>query len=540
MVVKIIGIQPYGAFCRLDEEWTGLMHISEISDRFVRRVADYFTIGDTIKATIIEVDTAKKRAKLSLRRNGKNRHRYAREQLRKKKEYRDKCRADFPVLQAKIAERVREIWLQEGEEMVKTDLTRLIDAIPFDKYAEKVREIERKMQDKTAAGSDYLGWREYPNEYNEKEIAYLIDLAAEYKSKYDVLVVVGIGGSYLGAKAAIEALNGLYPKKGMEIVYLGETFSPTYTKQVLDYLRGKNFAVNVISKSGTTLETSLAFRFLRSMLEKKYGQEEAKERVVATTDKENGSLIALARLKGYRTLYIPGDIGGRYSVITPVGLFPIACADIDVYEILSGAKRAYLDLRDSSLESNAAYRYAVARRYLYENGYKAEMMINYEPQMSAFNEWWKQLFGESEGKEKKGLLPVSAIFSTDLHSLGQFIQDGSPILFETTLRAKNFQDDLTIEKYNVNLDELNYLANKTLNYTQNVATLATLKAHFSTGKVPNIVLEYERMDAKTFGYLVYFFMRACAVSAYLNDVNPFNQPGVEVYKKNMREIMKGK
>lgn len=533
--VKIIGVQPYGAFAQLDDGYVGLIHISEISDKFVRSIEDYFKVGDYVNTEIIELDEAKHQVKLSLKRLTNNHRRFAKTQTYKRRPYHCKRLSDFPLLMANTEMNIQTEMNKGATTMIKIETTNKMD---LTSYQDQVTSIDNGMKNKTSEGSDYLGWYEYPNTFNEKEIANVISLAESFRSTYKILVVCGIGGSYLGARAAIEAIRGLYPQdQGMEIVYLGQTFSSNYTYQVLKYLEDKDFAVNVISKSGTTTETALAFRLLRELLVKKYGKEGARDRIVATTDKDKGALKDLARLEGYQTLVVPNDIGGRYSVLTPVGLFPIVCAGIDAHQMLLGAKRCYLDLVDPSLKSNAAYQYAVYRHMLYEQGYKAEMLVSYEPNMAMFNEWWKQLFGESEGKEGKGLLPTSAIFSTDLHSLGQFIQDGSKILFETILKQNKVVNDVTINKENVNLDELNCLAGKTLSFVQDKALNGTLQAHSVEGKVPNIIVNYDTMDAFNFGYLVYFFMRSCGMSAYLNGVNPFNQPGVEIYKKNMFKLL---
>ena len=536
--VKIVGIQPYGAFGQLDSNFTGLIHISEISDRYVRNIGDYFKVGDLVDAKIIEIDEVHRHVKLSLKRVESNRKRLS-ETTYRRKPYSCPKMGDFPIIYQNSVGILQQDLAKGADNMLKLNTQYCAIKPDFNKYQAQVSAIDQSMRDKTGAGNDYLGWYEYPNTFSEKEASGIDSLAAEFRSKYDVLVVCGIGGSYLGARAAIEAITGFFPvpHQGMKVVYLGNTFSSNYTKQVLDYLEHQNFAVNVISKSGTTTETALAFRLVRELLIKRYGKEEACKRIVATTDREKGCLRDLARLEGYQTLVVPNDIGGRYSVLTPVGLFPIACAGIDIHEMLLGSKKAYLDLNSPDLQSNVAYQYAVYRHELYTQGYKAEMLINYEPQMAMFNEWWKQLFGESEGKAGQGLLPTSAIFSTDLHSLGQFIQEGSKILFETVLKATEPIQDITLKKENVNLDELNYLAGKTLNYVQDKAQNGTLAAHAETGKVPNLVLEYPKMDAYNFGYLVYFFMRACGMSAYLGGVNPFNQPGVEIYKKNMFQLL---
>ncbi len=535
---KIVGVQHYGAFAQIGKDLVGLIHISEISEQFVRNVADYFAIGDEVEVMIIELDETTQRAKLSIKRLAKNGKRYRSIIPYHRKPYVCLKMENFAdvsdYMQANLEKMMKEV-----ESMLITLETKYCDIkIDEAKYQDRISDIHFKMNNKETLGNDFLGWLNYPNEFNEKEVAGLLKLAEDFSKNYQVLVVCGIGGSYLGARAAIEAINGLYPtNKGLEIVYLGNTFSPSYTSQVLEYLKDKNFAVNVISKSGTTTETSLAFRLLRQVLIEKYGPSETSKRIVATTDKEQGILHDLARQENYHLLVVPNDIGGRYSLLTPVGLFPMACAGIDVYELLLGAKKAWLDLQSELIAKNCAYQYALYRYELFKQGYQVEMLINYDPNLVMLAEWWKQLFAESEGKQGQGLLPVSACFSTDLHSLGQFIQAGSKILFETTLKADSYADDVSIPKEKNDTDQLNYLSNKSLSYINSQAYEGTIKAHFEVGKVPNLVLHYPKMDAFNFGYIVYFFMKACAMSAYLLDLNPFDQPGVEIYKKNMFQLL---
>ncbi|MGA0876154.1 MAG: glucose-6-phosphate isomerase, partial [Bacilli bacterium] len=350
--------------------------------------------------------------------------------------------------------------------------------------------------------------------------------------------VCGIGGSYLGARAVIEAIRGLLPstKKEIEIIYLGQTFSPTYTQQVLNYLEHKKFAINVISKSGTTTETSIAFRLLKALLEKKVGVAEARKAIFATTDKEKGALRSLANQEGYVTFNLPDDIGGRYSVLTAVGLLPIAVAGIDIQALMAGAKEAMTLYTSSQIETNLAVQYAIARHQLYEEK-SVEMFVTYEPQFAMIAEWLKQLFAESEGKENKGLLPGSVSFSTDLHSVGQFIQDGSPILFETVLFVKKPALDVSVPLNVQDADGLNYLAGRPLSFVNEKAYLGTLQAHVEEGQVPVILLTLDQMDAHHLGHLLYFFMKACAYSGYLLGINPFNQPGVEIYKRNMFRLL---
>ncbi|MDE6196105.1 MAG: glucose-6-phosphate isomerase, partial [Erysipelotrichaceae bacterium] len=321
------------------------------------------------------------------------------------------------------------------------------------------------------------------------------------------------------------------------ILFIGNTFSSTYIKQLLDYIKDKEVCVNVISKSGTTTETALAFRFLKQFMEEKYGKVEAAKRIVATTDKARGTLKAMADKEGYTTFVIPDDIGGRFSVITPVGLFPIAVAGIDIEALMKGVQKAYQDMDTSDLDKNPAYAYAVCRRILQNQGKDTEMLVSYEPQMAMLAEWWKQLFAESEGKDGKGVLPCSANFSTDLHSLGQFIQEGKKVLFETLLLVEKPMLDLTFPKDETDADQMNYLAGKSVDWVNKMACQGTLEAHVETGKVPNLILTMPDMSAESFGYMCYFFFRACAMTCYLLDINPFNQPGVEVYKKNMFRLL---
>ena len=403
-------------------------------------------------------------------------------------------------------------------------------------YQESVDRLHQQLMNKECLGNDYVGWVEWPNTYDQEEFARIKQTAVRMREMCDVFVVCGIGGSYLGARAAIEMINGLYANKKPEIIFIGNTFSSTYIAQVMEYIKDKEVCVNVISKSGTTTETSLAFRLLKQFMDEKY-KEQAKERIVATTDKARGVLKAVADQEGYETFVIPDDIGGRYSVITPVGLLPIAVAGIDIDAIMSGLKKAYEDLADSDLDHNAAYAYAVCRRILQNQGYDVEMLVSYELQMSMIAEWWKQLFGESEGKEGKGILPDSATFSTDLHSLGQFVQEGKKVLFETILMIDRPTQDITFPSDAQNLDQMNYLSGKSVDWVNKMAAQGTLEAHVNTGGVPNLILTLKDMSAESFGYMCYFFFRACAMTVLLLDVNPFNQPGVEVYKKNMFRLL---
>ena len=404
-------------------------------------------------------------------------------------------------------------------------------------YQDQVMRCHEALMNKTGKGNDFVGWVEWPNTYDKEEFSRIKQCAKRMRASCEVFVVCGIGGSYLGARAAIEMLNGLYGKDEIEIIFIGNTFSSTYIAQVLEHIKDKEVCVNVISKSGTTTETSLAFRLLKQFMEQKYGMQESVKRIVATTDCARGTLKALADEKGYETFVIPDDIGGRYSLITPVGLLPIAVAGIDIDALMDGLQQAYMDMSSADLNHNPAYRYAVARRILQNMGKDVEMLVSYEPSMSMVAEWWKQLFGESEGKEEKGILPGSATFSTDLHSLGQFIQEGKKVLFETLLLVEQPLLDLTFPTDEENKDNMNYLAGKSLHWVNQMAAQGTLQAHEESGHVPNLIITLPDMSAKSFGYMCYFFFRACAMTCYLLDINPFNQPGVEVYKKNMFRLL---
>ena len=421
--------------------------------------------------------------------------------------------------------------------MIKFDASHAMLTEDIMSYEDDVKRIHKMIHEKTGAGNDFLGWVDWINKYDKVEFQHIKEVANAVKDKAEVLLVCGIGGSYLGARASIEMIQGLYPKNKTEVIFIGNTFSSTYFKQVEEYIKDKSVVLNVISKSGTTTETAMAFRMLKQMMEKRYGKEECKERIIATTDKARGTLKSLADKEGYQTFVIPDDIGGRYSVITPVGLLPMAIMGIDIDEVYRGLKDAYNDLNNDNLATNPAYQYAVCRRILQNAGKDAEMLVAYEPQMQMVTEWWKQLFGESEGKDGKGILPCSAIFSTDLHSLGQFIQEGKKVLFETLLLVDRPMMDDVFPYDKDDEDSMNYLANKSFNWVNKMACEGTLEAHEVTGKVPNLIIHLNDMKEYTFGYMCYFFFIACAMSCYMLDINPFNQPGVEVYKKNMFKLL---
>lgn len=421
--------------------------------------------------------------------------------------------------------------------MMKLDLSHALLKEDVLSYQDVVTKYHEQLVNKTGKGNDFTGWVEWPNNYDKEEFDRIKSVAKDLRNKCEVFVVCGIGGSYLGSRAAIEMINGLYNKDKVEIVFMGNTFSSSYIKSVMDYIADKEVCVNVISKSGTTTETALAFRLLKQFMEEKYGKEEASKRIVATTDKARGTLKAIADKEGYETFVIPDDIGGRFSVITPVGLLPIAVAGIDIDAIMNGLAKGYQDFGDADLNKNIAYQYAVARRILENQGKDVEMLVSYEPQMNMVAEWWKQLFGESEGKEEKGNLPTSANFSTDLHSLGQFIQQGKKVLYETLLLVEQPTSDLEFPSDPDNADGMNYLSGKSVDWVNKMACKGTLEAHEVTGNVPNILITIPDMSAESFGYMCYFFFKACAISVYMLGVNPFDQPGVEVYKKNMFRLL---
>ena len=396
------------------------------------------------------------------------------------------------------------------------------------------------LTNKSGLGSDFLGWASLPADYDKEEFSRIKAAAERIKKNSEVFIVIGIGGSYLGARACIEALrSSLYNslrKDTPEIYFIGNTISPTYLNEVISLVEGRDFSVNVISKSGTTTEPALAFRVFRSLLEKKYGEEGARERIFATTDKKRGTLKELSDVKGYETFVIPDNVGGRFSVLTAVGLLPIAVAGCDIDALMNGAKAAMGDFNDPDIDKNDCYKYAAIRNILYRKGKDIEMLVAYEPSFAMMNEWFKQLFGESEGKDGKGLFPSSAVFSTDLHSLGQYIQDGSNVIFETVVQFGKAQKDFFIEKDPTNGDGLNFLSDQNMSVVNRKAFEGTVLAH-TEGGTPNIVLEVPELNEFELGYMIYFFEKACAISGYMLGVNPFDQPGVESYKKNMFALL---
>ena len=411
-----------------------------------------------------------------------------------------------------------------------------VDNDLINKTKEDVLKAHDVLRSKKGAGNDFLGWLDLPITYDRHEFVRIQEAAARIKAQSKVLLAIGIGGSYLGARSAIEMLKKYFNNDGVEVIFVGNQISSTYAVELLDYLKDKDFSINVISKSGTTTEPAIAFRIFKDYIDKRYGKEEARKRIYATTDKARGALKTLADAEGYEEFVVPDDVGGRFSVLTPVGLLPIAAAGIDIDEMMTGAKDAYLKYAEKDIEKNDALKYALVRNVLYRSGKKLEMLVNYEPRLNYFAEWWKQLYGESEGKDNKGIWITSASFSTDLHSLGQMIQQGERTIFETVISIDKPVADIKIEKTDDNLDGLNFLAGKGMDYVNKMAMEGTLIAHVDGG-VPNIRVTVPNVSAYTYGYMVYFFEIACGVSAYTLGVNPFNQPGVESYKKNMFALL---
>ena len=406
-------------------------------------------------------------------------------------------------------------------------------------YTAQVAAAQDTLVNGTGAGNDFLGWLNLPVDYDRDEFARIKQAAKKIQQTCDVLIVIGIGGSYLGARAAIEFVHGQFynqvrPEGIPEVYFAGNNISSSYLNDIIKMIGDRDFCINIISKSGTTTEPAIAFRELKKLCESKYGKEGARERIFATTDKERGALKKLADDEGYETFIVPDDIGGRFSVLTPVGLLPMAAAGLDIDAVMAGAAASREEYSHGSLHDCA--RYAALRNLLLFKGKSMEIMVNYEPSLVMLGEWLKQLFDESEGKDHKGLFVTSANFSTDLHSIGQFIQDGSRIMFETVLWVKEPRSEITIEHTEEDIDGLNYLAGQTVQHVNQKAYEGTLIAHMDGG-TPNIILEIDRTDAWHFGYLVYFFEKACGISGYLLGVNPFNQPGVEDYKKNMFALL---
>lgn len=430
--------------------------------------------------------------------------------------------------------------------MLKLDLSRTIGMVTEEELKNMAAFTKLALDitvEKTGPGSEFLGWVDLPIDYDKTEFDRVLKSAEKIKGDSDALVVIGIGGSYLGAKAAIEMLTHTFHnelpkdrKKGVNIYYLGHNMSSDYMNDFLEIIEGKDISVNIISKSGTTTEPAIAFRVMKKYMEDKYGKAEAARRIYATTDAKRGALKGLADQEGYESFVVPDAVGGRYSVLTAVGLLPIAAAGIDIVEMMAGAKDARELYLNQAYPENDCLRYAAARNILYRKGRETEILVNYEPKLSYFAEWWKQLYGESEGKDGKGIFPASVNFSTDLHSMGQYIQDGRRNLFETVLQVGRPNQDFEIPNDPADLDGLNFLAGKTLHEVNTNAFRGTVLAH-NDGNVPNLVLHVNELSARTFGEMVYFFELACAVSGYTLGVNPFNEPGVEAYKKNMFALL---
>ena len=429
-------------------------------------------------------------------------------------------------------------------ENLKLDLQNSgIDTKEIQEYSKKVKEIHEEIQKNKNNEDEFLGWIDLPENYDKEEFERIKKAAKKIQKDSDVLLVIGIGGSYLGARAVIESLtNSFYnmqekgKRKTPQIIYVGNTLSPNYIHDVIELIEDKDFSINVISKSGTTTEPAVAFRIFRELLEAKYDLKEARGRIFVTTDKEKGALKKLAIKENYQTFVIPDNIGGRYSVLTAVGLLPIAVAGIKIDKLMEGARQAREKYSDSSLKYNECYKYAVARNILYGNDKNIEILVNYEPKMHYMTEWWKQLYGESEGKDEKGIFPTGAEFTTDLHSLGQYIQEGRRNLFETVIKINTPENDMKVGLDEDDLDGLNYLTGKSIDYINKKAMEGTIEAHV-VGDVPNILIEMEKLDELNLGKLIYFFELACAMSGKILGVNPFNQPGVEKYKKNMFRLL---
>lgn len=410
----------------------------------------------------------------------------------------------------------------------------------YEALAPYVKTAHNVLHTGTGLGNDFIGWLHLPTDYDKEEFARIKAAAEKIKKNTDVFVVIGIGGSYLGARAAIEFIKSpnynALAKDVPQVYFTGNSISSNALSELIEICEGKDVSINMISKSGTTTEPAIAFRVFRELLEKKYGKEGARERIFCTTDKAKGTLKELATKEGYETFVVPDDVGGRYSVLTAVGLLPIAVAGADIDALMAGAAKAESEFDNDDIMTNDCYKYAALRNILYRKGKTTEILVSYEPAFALMNEWFKQLFGESEGKDNKGLFPASVIFSTDLHSMGQYIQDGRRNLFETVVLFNKCKREITLGTDPENVDGLNFLSGKTMDYVNKKAFEGTVLAH-TDGGVPNIVLNVEEMTETELGYLIYFFEKACAISGYLMGVNPFDQPGVESYKKNMFALL---
>ncbi|MBV1758921.1 MAG: glucose-6-phosphate isomerase [Dethiosulfatibacter sp.] len=404
----------------------------------------------------------------------------------------------------------------------------------------EVKKAHQKLYDRTGEGSDFLGWVDWPITYDKQEFERIIIASEKIREKSQVFLVVGIGGSYLGSKAALEAIKGNFYnqiiKDTPDIFFVGNNISSRYLMDILEIIKDKEICVNVISKSGTTTEPAVAFRIIKKMMEEKYGRAESARRIFATTDKNRGALLELAKKENYETFEIGDDIGGRYSVITPVGLLPMAVAGIDIRNFMLGAASGYESYKISNIDDNPCFKYAAYRNIMYSKGKKIEILANYEPSLTNFSEWWKQLFGESEGKDHKGIYPSSVNFTSDLHSMGQYIQDGERHIFETVIKIADQNQEILVPEDETDLDGLNYLSGKSLAYINEKALEGTFLAHVEGG-VPNCIISIDTIDSFNLGKLMYFFMVSCGISGYMLGVNPFNQPGVETYKENMFALL---
>ena len=428
--------------------------------------------------------------------------------------------------------------------MIKLNLENAkIDEKEIMQYKSQVEYIHKDLHRRAGDEDDFVGWLELPTNYDQEEFKRIKKAAQKIKKESDVLLVIGIGGSYLGARAVIDALTSSFTnmksdkkRKYPTILYAGNNLSPNYLNELIEILEDKDFSINVISKSGTTTEPAIAFRIFREILENKYGIDEARSRIYVTTDKERGALKTLSEMEGYERFVVPDNVGGRYSVLSAVGLLPIATAGIDIDRLMNGARVAQEKYSNSDLKYNECYRYAIARNILYKSDKLIEVLVNYEPKLHYFTEWWKQLYGESEGKDRKGIFPAGVDYTTDLHSMGQYVQDGRRILFETVINVKTPNLNIRLNSDDDNLDGLNYLAGKDLDYVNKKAMEGTIEAHV-TGGVPNIMVTIDELNEENIGELIYFFELACGISGNILGVNPFNQPGVEEYKKNMFRLL---
>ena len=430
--------------------------------------------------------------------------------------------------------------IEMSTKLVDKYLKGFVEEHEYKGIAEQVKTAHNLLHSGTGMGNDFLGWLTLPTDYDKEEFDRIKKAAEKIKKDTDVFIVIGIGGSYLGARAAIEFLNSqnynALAKDTPQIYFTGNSISSSALADIMELCEGKDVSINMISKSGTTTEPAIAFRVFREMLENKYGKEGAKERIYCTTDKARGTLKELADKEGYETFVVPDDVGGRFSVLTAVGLLPIAVSGADIDALMAGAQKAQQEFNNDDLATNDCYKYAALRNILYNKGKSLEILVSYEPAFTMMSEWFKQLFAESEGKDNKGIFPASVIFSTDLHSLGQYIQSGRRNLFETVVLFNKCKKEVTLGTDPTNVDGLNFLAGKTMGFVNQKAFEGTVLAH-NDGGVPNIVLSVEEMNESELGYLIYFFEKACAISGYLLGVNPFDQPGVESYKKNMFALL---